>query len=221
MPTSSPQHRRRAGRPESALVSPERIAWAALEIAKSAGYEKLTMTRIAGLLGVSPSALYNHVSGKEDILRLLEDELMGGIRISDLPRMDWDEAVRTWARRYLAVFADHTPLIPVIAVLPVSRAPRTLRVYEAIASVLHSAGVPDRFALQAIVSLESLIFGSAYDLGAPSDIFDLGDDDAAAASRFHTAVTAAAVGRRGYSSSAAFDFGLEAIISAIHRTRQA
>ena len=177
------------------------------------------MTRIAHTLGVSPSALYNHVRGKEDILRLLEDELMDGIKTSDLGGMEWKEAVRTWARRYLAVFGDHTPLIPIIAVLPVSRARRTLRVYEAIATILHRAGVPDRRALAAIVALESLIFGSAYDLGAPPNIFALDEDDAAAASRFHAAVTASAGAVDGYSSPAAFDFGLEAIIQAMDSSR--
>ena len=80
----------------------------------------------------------------------------------------------TWAWSYRDVFAQHTPLIPVIAVLPVTDAPQTLAMYETVSGGFLAAGFPEERIVSAIVALESFIFGSAYDVTAPADIFDAG-----------------------------------------------
>ena len=70
--------------------------------------------------------------------------------------------------------AEHTPLIPVIAVLPVTDAPQTLAMYETVSKGFLDAGFPQEHIIPAIVALESFIFGSAYDVTAPEDIFESG-----------------------------------------------
>jgi AcrR family transcriptional regulator len=215
------RQRRRIGRPTHALVTPEGIAQAALSVITDHGYEKLTMTRIASALGVSPSALYNHIDSKEDILRLVEDELMGRLTLDDLCEMPWENALQTWARRYLAIFSDHTPLIPIIAVLPVARAPRTVQAYETVTAILHRAGVPEPAVLPAIVALESFLFGTAFDSAAPADIFTLDDAEAEAAPLFQRAVQSAAHETGHYHHSPAFEFGLSALTGAIAALIQA
>ena len=86
----------------------------------------------------------------------------------------WDQAVRDWAWSYRDVFSRHTPLIPVIAVLPVTDAPKTLAMYEAVSAGFSGPAFPQERIVSAIVALESFIFGSAYDVTAPADIFDSG-----------------------------------------------
>ncbi|WP_347038009.1 TetR/AcrR family transcriptional regulator C-terminal domain-containing protein [Glutamicibacter halophytocola] len=82
------------------------------------------------------------------------------------------EALVHWATSYRDVFARHIPLIPIIAVLPVSDSPRTLGMYERVAEALKDYGLAENEIIPTIVALESFIFGSAMDTAAPHDIFD-------------------------------------------------
>ena len=49
----------------------ERVIFAAAEIADAEGLDKLTLTRVADVLGVRQPALYRHVAGYDDLLRSL------------------------------------------------------------------------------------------------------------------------------------------------------
>ena len=92
------------GRPHKALVTREKIAQAALAIVGEEGYEKLTMARIARRLNVGTSALYNHLSGKDDLLALIEDAVMEQVECSSLyaaleatPTLSPRDALIRWA----------------------------------------------------------------------------------------------------------------------------
>lgn len=167
---------RAKGRPPTALVTREKIADASLEIISEVGYEKLTMARIARRVGVGTSALYNHVAGKDDLLLLIEDALMTRIDDSALDaslagETDPAIALKTWARSYRDVFAEHTPLVEVIARAPISGAPGTAAMYEKVAELFSRAGVPDAQILSRIIMVESFIYGSVFDVHAPQNIF--------------------------------------------------
>lgn len=172
---------RAKGRPSKALVTREKIAEAALKIIDKQGYEKLTMARIAREMGVGPSALYNHVENKHELLILVEDAVMAQVDTSHLDAaLDGEvsvyAAVKAWAVSYRDVFARHTPLVEVIASIPVSGAPRTINMYEKVAHVLARAGVEEVQILPRIIMLESFIYGSAFDVHAPGNIFELPED---------------------------------------------
>ena len=170
------------------------------------------MAALARTLNVAPSALYNHVSSKRDVLVLVQDHLTSFVDVSAFEAEPWDGAVRNWAWSYRDVFSKHTPLIPVIAVLPVTDAPKTLAMYEAVSAGFSRAGFPQERIISAIVALESFIFGSAYDVTAPADIFDSGNM-AESTPNFTAAV--ARLGDQGYKNQAdvAFDLGLEALVA--------
>lgn len=228
--------RRRAGRPSSAVLDKAGITSAALELVGRKGYDGLTMAALAKLLEVAPSALYNHVSSKQDVLLLVEDHLMSLVDVSSFGAAPWDEAVRTWAWSYRNVFAEHTPLIPVIAVLPVTDAPQTLAMYETVSKGFLDAGFPQERIISAIVALESFIFGSAYDVTAPEDIFDPGT--MAEFTPYFTAAVRGSAGAalRGHpqapegsgtatgplrAADAAFALGLDALVSGLGGLRKA
>lgn len=97
---------------------------------------------------------------------------MADIDTSVFDEADIKEALLQWATSYRNVFARHIPLIPVIAVLPVSDSPRTLGMYERVAEALSDYGMAESEVVPTIVALESFIFGSAMDTAAPHDIFD-------------------------------------------------
>ncbi|MEW9871007.1 TetR/AcrR family transcriptional regulator [Arthrobacter sp. HS15c] len=210
--------RRRAGRPSAALLDHAGITAAALELIGRKGYDGLTMAALARQLDVAPSALYNHVASKRDVLLLVEDHLAALVDVSGFGAGSWEDAVRTWAWSYRDVFAQHTPLIPVIAVLPVTDAPQTLAMYETVSGGFLAAGFPEERIVSAIVALESFIFGSAYDVTAPADIFDAGSM-ASATPHFTAAVRSLAARGDERPADVAFGLGLEALITGLGALR--
>ncbi|MBP3042667.1 TetR/AcrR family transcriptional regulator [Arthrobacter jiangjiafuii] len=212
--SSDEPRRRGAGRPVKRVLSQARIVAAALEVIQAGGYGALTMSALARRLEVAPSALYNHVESKQEVLRWLQDFVMSSVDTSCFADLPWDQALRAWARSYRDVFARHTPLIPVIAVLQVSGAPRTLAMYEAVTQGLQRAGWPTPQIVPAIVALESFIYGSAYDAVAPQDIFDTGAL-AADSPRFTAAVELQTGRADGRAADAAFEAGLSALVTGL------
>lgn len=204
--------RRRAGRPTAAILDQDGITTAALELISNKGYNGLTMAALARSLGVAPSALYNHVASKDDVLLLLEDHLAAMVDVSAFGEEPWDVAVRRWAWSYRDVFSEHTPLIPVIAVLPVANAPKTLAMYEAVTAGFRDAGFPEEKIISAIVALEAFVFGAAYDVTAPEDIFDAGSL-AGQVPNFTAAVDRLALEKHPRPTDVAFSLGLEALIT--------
>ena len=96
--TPAPSRARRAGRPRSPVLTIEGIVDAALRVLSRHGAEGLTMSRIAGLLEVTPAALYNHVDSKDEILLHVQDRLMDQVDVSGLGLEPWPDALRRWAR---------------------------------------------------------------------------------------------------------------------------
>jgi AcrR family transcriptional regulator len=214
VPPKAAAPKRRAGRPPNAVLVPEDITRAALKLIEQDGYKGLTMSALARRLGVAPSALYNHVTSKQDVLLLVEDHLMAGVDVGGFGSGPWEEAVRRWAWSYRNVFARHTPLINVIAVLPVTNAPQTVTMYEAVTAGFLDAGWPQERIIDAIVALESFIFGSAFDVTAPGDIFDTGALSADTP-KFTAAVRTRSVREGSNASDSAFGLGLEALIAGL------
>lgn len=172
---------RSKGRPPKALLSRKKIADSALQIIKESGYGNLTMARIARHMGVAPSALYNHVRSKHELLILVEDAVMAQVDTALLDAaldggVEPVSAIGHWAESYRAVFARHAPLVEVIASVPVSGAPRAVSMYEKVARVFELAGVQAENILPRVIMLESFIYGSALDVNAPVDIFEVPED---------------------------------------------
>lgn len=64
---------------QATAVRREQIAAAALSIVASQGLSAMTVARVARLVGLAPSALYRHYSGKVEILDAVLDLLHGRI----------------------------------------------------------------------------------------------------------------------------------------------
>ncbi|NYE95856.1 AcrR family transcriptional regulator [Psychromicrobium silvestre] len=203
--------KRRVGRPVKAVLERGRITQAALKLVRQEGYQGLTMSALARRLNVAPSALYNHVRSKQDLLILVQDHLMSLVDVSSFESEPWDVSVRNWAHSYRDVFAHHTPLIPLIAIQPITDSPQTLRIYEAVAAGFRRAAWPEAEVVNAVVALESFIYGSAFDVTAPENIFDCGHL-APQAPSFAEAVSAREKIYGRYSANPAFELGLEAMI---------
>lgn len=206
---TTPERARRRGRPSAPLLSQQKITQAAVGIIRTRGYPALTMAALAAQLRVAPSALYNHVSSKRELLRWIQDLVNESIDCSAFGVEPWDVALERWARSYRDAYVRHAALVPVMAVTPIAGSPHTVAMYERVAAGLRDGGWPADRVLDAIVVLESFVLGSAMDATAPADIFDVADGDAPTLAELVPA-------RHGADHAAeAFELGLAALLDGL------
>jgi AcrR family transcriptional regulator len=84
----------------------ERIVAAAVELLDADGIDALTMRRLAQRLDVTSTALYWHVSTKDDVLDLAVDEIFGSVPVPE-PGPDWAADVRTLILGWRAAMLAH------------------------------------------------------------------------------------------------------------------
>lgn len=77
-------------------LSHQRIVEAAIDIADTDGLAAVTMQAVAKPLGFTTMSLYRYVSGKEELLWLVQDAALSVPEKLPLPA-DWREALRVWA----------------------------------------------------------------------------------------------------------------------------
>ncbi|MFI1329564.1 TetR/AcrR family transcriptional regulator [Streptomyces sp. NPDC020845] len=88
------------------MLTPERIARAAVAIADAEGLDAVTMRRLATDLGVAPMAAYRYVSGKGELLELMVDHVYGEMSPPEGAE-DWRQAMRTLSQRTRSVLLQH------------------------------------------------------------------------------------------------------------------
>jgi hypothetical protein len=91
--------------------------------------------------------------------------------------------------------------------------------YEAVTAGFRDAGFPEERIISAIVALEAFVFGAAYDVNAPEDIFDAGSL-ADQVPNFTAAVDRLAAEGHAMPTNVAFSLGLEALIAGLGALRQ-
>lgn len=84
---------RRQSRPPRAPVDRAAITATATALLNEGGVEAVTMRSLAGRLGVSAMALYHHVDDKDDVLRMVGDEVLGSVELPDPLSADWREQI--------------------------------------------------------------------------------------------------------------------------------
>ncbi len=212
---NSAQGEEPVGRPSTPLLSREAIAIAALRLVDRTG--EFTIAQVAGALGVRPSSLYNHVSGKEEIVDAMrsvvfrEGSLVGSPE-GGLEREDagtWEQAVRALLGRYRESFARHPRLIPLVTAYTVS-SPEVMGMYDELAETLSGAGVTYDRLLDVITTCDSIVLGAALDLAAPDEVWAV---DQARSPALVAAIQQAGSGRRR--SDRAFAVALDILIAGI------
>jgi AcrR family transcriptional regulator len=205
---------RKSGRPRVPVLSRELILETALKLLDERGEQGAGVRDIARALEVRPSALYNHVSGQDDIIAGIRELVSDRIDVSGFGALSWDDAVRRWAWSYRNAFAAHPPTIAVLAVAQLVPKSRTSRMYEAVCKGLVEAGWPESRVLDVIVSLECFILGAALDHVASDDMLDPGADEDAA---HFVAAYAARPGRSGEQrpTDRVFEMGLDAMLAGL------
>jgi AcrR family transcriptional regulator len=121
-----------------------KIADEALALAEEGGPTHVTMRRLAARLGVTPTALYHHYAGRDELLDAMVDRLCAPI-VEDLSADGdgWAATLRRALTRWMAR-AEAQPTLTGWAVTTHARSLAVLRIHEALVAVLLDAGfTPD------------------------------------------------------------------------------
>ena len=160
------------GRPPVPLLSPDRIASAAMDLVNTTG--GFTIPELARRLKVSPSSLYNHVSGREQIVELLRERAMSEVELpADRPDLPWTDIVAEIMRSYRRSYARYPRLIPLLTAHAVNSS-HAFTMYNALAATLRRASFTDADTLRVITLMDSFVLGSALDLAAPAEPWETG-----------------------------------------------
>jgi len=111
---------------------------AGVRLADKGGLESLSMRKLAQALRVEAMSLYNHVTGRDDLLGGMVDLVVAEI---DLPRVDapWKEEMRRRALSARAVLRRH-PWAPALLMSRINVGPNVLRYIDATLGCLRGAG---------------------------------------------------------------------------------
>ncbi len=195
------------GRPLQPLISVESLITAALELVDETG--DFSFPKLAKRIGVSQSSIYNHVTGRDEILELLRHRIITEVPYAAVDHSDWEGSLRILIRAYRDAFARHPRLAPLM-VLQSVRDPAVIGLYEDLAIALETAGFKGRDVTAAISTIDSFALGAALDLAAPEVVWDPPSEGYPTLKR--------ALGHSGPTSERAnfaFDFGLDVIIGGL------
>ncbi|MHC6219202.1 TetR/AcrR family transcriptional regulator C-terminal domain-containing protein [Arthrobacter sp. MMS24-S77] len=202
-------------RPLKPLISIDAVVTAALELIDETG--DFSLPKLAARIGVSQSSIYNHVSGREEILELVRGRITEGDSSPlDLPLdgdATWEDVLRSEIRTYRENFARHPRTAPLLVMQTVRNA-HVIALYERMASVLEEAGFRGADVASALAMIDSFAIGAALDLAAPGNVWDVAPGTDSALGR---AVEGAS--ELADRAGTAFEFGLEVLIDGL-RLRQ-
>lgn len=202
---------RRAGRPTTPVLDRDRIFRGALELVDREGPAAFTVARLATSLGVEPASLYNHVSGRAEIVEGLRGVIVTQIAMPDFGSGGWVDALRAWAHSYRDALAAHPLTIQLLATTPI-RSDHSMAMYEEIVKGLRADGWPVAQVTDVLTTLESFLIGSALDVAAPSLMYD-----ARGRAEEYPQLVEALGGEDEQHNRAdhAFEFGLELLLTAL------
>lgn len=195
-------------RPSQPLISIDAVVTAALELIDESG--DFSLPKIARRIGVSQSSIYNHVSGREEILELVRGRITetGPLPPAGTP---WDEVLRQEIREYRESFARHPRTAPLM-VMQTVRNPTVIAFYERLAEALEEAGFRGAEVASALAMIDSFAIGAALDLAAPGNAWEVAPGVESALGRA-AGVASGLPDRAG----TAFEFGLEILLDGLRR----
>jgi TetR/AcrR family transcriptional regulator, tetracycline repressor protein len=144
-------------RPRGSLTR-EEIIKEALALLEEHGPGALSMRRLADRLGVAPTALYTHVRGKADLIDGLIDQVYAGLTLELDHSGDWTQQLATLSQAVRDHLLAHPAVVPYALQQP-GLGPHSLRLGEAIYSILRPAGFSDQAVVGTVYALLTYILG--------------------------------------------------------------
>jgi AcrR family transcriptional regulator len=149
--------------PRERSLSREAIAAAALRVVDRDGLDAMTMRRVAEELGTGAASLYAHVAGKEELLELIVERVIGEVEIPAEANPDqWQEELKEGLRDIRTAIAAHGDIARAIfARIPLGE--NALRGSEWMIRTLRAGGLPDQVIAYACDLLPLYVTAVAYE----------------------------------------------------------
>lgn len=149
--------------PRERTLSRDAIVAAALRIIDTEGLDAMTMRTVAHTLGTGPASLYAHVAGKEELLELVVERVIGEVEFGGQPDPErWQEQLKSVGRSMRATFARHGDLARAsFARIPLGE--NALRGSEWMIGVMRAGGLPDRVIAYAVDLFSLYVMATAYE----------------------------------------------------------
>jgi AcrR family transcriptional regulator len=203
----------------------ERVLRAAVALADEAGFESLTMRKLAKDLGVEAMSLYNHVANKDDLLDGIVDIVFSEIELPSVD-VDWKTAMRQRAISTRDALRRH-PWANGFMEARSRPGPANLRNHEAALKCLREAGFSLADTVHAYSVQDSYIYGFALQEKALPD-FDAPGEGARVADRmlpqapvveypYSHEMVGEHIAKVGYDFTVEFEFGLDLILDGLER----
>ena len=122
------------------------------------------MRRVAERLGTGAASLYAHVSGREELLELVFDALVGQVRLEEPDPARWREQVHRMLRDLRDILASHTDAA-LAGLGRVPTAPQTLAAAEVLTATMRAGGLTDRVIALGFDQLILYVSAAAYEAG--------------------------------------------------------
>lgn len=179
------------------------------------GLQALTTRRLAKHLKVSPMALYNHVSSKQDLLQGVARSFLDQLKFST-DHLDWRERIRACFRELRSACLEHPGAARLLESMddpPLS----VFRPMEITLAALHEVSITPEDAVRAYFLLMNFVLGQvSYEIRGPFKGLD--PAEALGKPRFKEAGLPhieRAVRHDDWDFDAAFEFGLTTILTGL------
>ena len=212
---------------------------AAVALAVRDGIESLTMRKLADELGAGAMSLYHYVANKERLLDEMIDIVFSEIELPSTD-VDWKTAMRRRAISTREVLNRHRWAVGLMESRK-SPGPASIRLHNAVLGCLREGGFPIEMTIQAYSVQDAYIYGFA--LQEKNLPFENAEESAAVAEEqarqfaelaqeqqaaalaeqfpYLAEVVAGHVAKVGYDFTAAFEYGLDLILDALDKRRDA
>jgi AcrR family transcriptional regulator len=224
-PPPRPVSRRPKATPRRTGLSVESIVAAAIAVLDESGVAGLSMRRVADHLGTGAASLYAYVSGKEELLELMFDELIGRAQLPEPDPKRWREQIREGLGDLLEILTAHRDAaLAGLGRIPTT--PKALAGANTLAALLRAGGLSDRTVVLGLDQLTLYVCACAFERGlfAHSGMTqDEIDEYFADIDRFYAALPAArfpvlaSLGDEmaAYDADERFNFGLDVLIAGL------
>lgn len=152
--------RERPSRGPKPRLTLERIVRAAVEIADADGLAALSMRRVAEKLGVGVMSLYRYVPGKDELIDVMFDTVIGESAQPEGVPGDWRAQLEWRAREDWALYHRH-PWILQVSVSRPPLGPNVLMSFESTLGAAWEAGLPSSDVVAVAELIDNYVRGAA------------------------------------------------------------
>jgi AcrR family transcriptional regulator len=211
-------------RPRKDGLTLERIISVAIGIVQRDGHAALTMRRVADELGTGAASLYRHIDGREDLLALVVDHVVGAVPPAEPPPGHWRTNLEWMARRFRAHLLAQQAFVPLITSAQLL-GPNSMRGREAVLSLLIAAGFRPEDAVRTQLTLQHFVISTVAaevraEARTPDECRHVRDLFAGLDPERYRTVVAHADVLAAHRTEDEFEFGLQAILDGVEALRR-